>query len=256
MSATTSPYSADVPRLLPGMTQVFRQRFRLASCLTSTATESDLVAQTGKREQKEAWCPRPPRAASRTRTNCPAARPGRAVGREAVGREWSQPPQPQAPPQHPAADRPSGAAALAAGPPRRPWTAASPCHRDPAGSVHGADDSPSGGCAQTCRRRRGSGTRSVASALLSPAPDPPTHPVITRRLYPGRGPRVIPRPLRRGSRPRFRLPARSDRSRSPARRNRWAMASVTGAGSTVTVGTISSSCSSTACRGSATPWRR
>jgi hypothetical protein len=52
-------------------------------------------------------------------------------------------------------------------PPRR-WTGASPCRHGPAGRYRAPRTRPSGGSAQTCRRRRGTGTRSVAQQLFYP----------------------------------------------------------------------------------------
>ncbi len=88
------------------------------------------------------------------------ARPRRRLSGNGAAGQPQQPP-PQQPPPPPLAAR-----GAAAGPRRRrrPSTAVSPCRRAPAGRAPGRRTRPSGGSAHTCRRTRGSGTRSGACA--------------------------------------------------------------------------------------------
>jgi hypothetical protein len=50
----------------------------------------------------------------------------------------------------------------------RPWTGASPCRHAPAGRCRAPMTRSSGGSARTCRRTRGTGTRSVARCVFYP----------------------------------------------------------------------------------------
>jgi hypothetical protein len=116
------------------MTQVFRQRFRLTSCLTSNTTESDLVRANCTAGAEGGVVPKTAKSGQPKQDGLPGehGRAARSGG--------NQPPQPQAPPQQPPPDG-AGAAAPALRPPTATVDSSFTVSSWPSGHAHGAEDS-------------------------------------------------------------------------------------------------------------------